>query len=61
MAIHANSRRTSLSRPPSRTRRRTRFPAFPPFGDDTPTALDVLMALPPQTRRAIIDRREGRF
>ncbi len=48
--------------PPSRTRRRgqnrrnmRRFPGVTPFGDDAPTALDVLMALPPQSRRAILD------
>ncbi len=66
MAIHANSRRTSsrrgaAPRPPSRTRRR-RFPAS--FGAPVADALtdaDILMSLPPQSRRAILDRREGRF
>jgi hypothetical protein len=53
--------RLNYVRPPSRTRRR-RFPAG--FGApvaDSFTDTDVLLSLPPQTRRAIIDRREGRF
>ncbi len=53
--------RPNYVRPPSRTRRR-RFPAgFGSAVTDSFTDTDVLLSLPPQSRRAIIDRREGRF
>jgi hypothetical protein len=50
-----------LSRPSSRTRRRRLPASFGATCAETLTDTDMLLSLPPQIRRAILDRREGRF
>jgi hypothetical protein len=51
--------RPNYARPPSRTRRRRIPSGFGAPVADALTDTDILLSLPPQIRRAIMERREG--